>query len=117
MFFFPQERESAVSEAYSKGVKEGKEQADPSKTQPSVNVTDEVSQRLICYIDWPTDVLLLLLRILKTYPYVYFILVAYPLKVKEDRSMFESYKQRRNGFTVVIHAVKRNGIIGYYCVT
>lgn len=42
-FFFWQERESAVSEAYSKGVKEGKEQAGANEKQPSVNVTDEVS--------------------------------------------------------------------------
>jgi len=39
------ERESAVSEAYSKGVKEGKEQAGANEKQPLVNVTDEVSHR------------------------------------------------------------------------
>lgn len=43
VIFFWQERESAVSEAYSKGVKEGKEQAGANEKQPSVNVTDEVS--------------------------------------------------------------------------
>ena len=43
--FVLQERESAVSEAYSKGVKAGKEQAGTNDKQPSVNVTDEVSQR------------------------------------------------------------------------
>ncbi|KAJ7334499.1 FK506-binding protein 15 [Desmophyllum pertusum] len=39
-----EERESAVSEAYSKGVKEGKEQAGANKEQPSVNVADEVKR-------------------------------------------------------------------------
>lgn len=43
LHFFPQERESAVSEAYAKGVKEGKEQAGGDKQQAPVNVTDEVS--------------------------------------------------------------------------
>jgi len=45
-FVFPfwlKERESAVSEAYRKGVKEGKEQAGAYEKQPLVNVTDEVS--------------------------------------------------------------------------
>ena len=39
-------RESAVSEAYAKGLREGKEQGGGDKQQPSVNVTVEVSQRL-----------------------------------------------------------------------
>ena len=39
-----QERESAVSEAYSKGLTEGKKQSATSKEKSSVNVTDEVSR-------------------------------------------------------------------------
>lgn len=44
--FFSQERESAVSEAYAKGLREGKEQGGANKQESSVNVTDEVRKRL-----------------------------------------------------------------------
>ena len=47
--FFPQERESAVSEAYAKGLKEGKEQAGSDKQQAPVNLTDEVSQGFVYF--------------------------------------------------------------------
>ena len=49
LHFFPQERESAVSEAYAKGLKEGKEQAGGDKQQAPVNVTDEVSQGFVYF--------------------------------------------------------------------
>ncbi|PFX25950.1 FK506-binding protein 15 [Stylophora pistillata] len=39
-----EERESAVSEAYSKGLKEGKEESAMSKEKPPANVTDEVKR-------------------------------------------------------------------------
>jgi len=48
-----QERESAVSEAYSKGLKEGKEQAGANEKQPTVNVADEVRWRFQ-FADWST---------------------------------------------------------------
>ena len=47
--FFPQERESAVSEAYANGLKEGKEQAGSDKQQAPVNLTDEVSQGFVYF--------------------------------------------------------------------
>ena len=49
LHFFPQERESAVSDAYAKGLKEGKEQAGGDKQQAPVNVTDEVSQGFVYF--------------------------------------------------------------------
>jgi len=42
VYIFLQEKESAVSEAYAKGVQEGKTLSASNKQQPSVNVTDEV---------------------------------------------------------------------------
>ena len=49
LHLFPQGRESAVSEAYAKGLKEGKEQAGGDKQQAPVNVTDEVSQGFVYF--------------------------------------------------------------------
>ena len=44
---FCQERDSAVSEAYAKGLQEGKAQGDENAEKPSVNVNEEVSKGLV----------------------------------------------------------------------